>query len=92
MSISTDYRTPVQVNGFSCRNCTDVANAKKGVDPEHPEAGPYGVNADRTRADSYGHPSAVALGGSLADLALSANVGEHAAATRSIGCTVDICC
>jgi hypothetical protein len=34
------------VNGYICRNCTDVDNAKKHIDPAHPKSGPYGVNAD----------------------------------------------
>jgi hypothetical protein len=25
------------VNGYVCRNCTDVDNAKKGIDPAHPK-------------------------------------------------------
>jgi len=31
------------VNGYVCRNCTDVELAKKGVDPAHPHDGPNGV-------------------------------------------------
>jgi len=46
MSIgSTNYPQPVQVNGFTCRNCTDVDNAKKHIDPAHPKSGPYGIDA-----------------------------------------------
>jgi hypothetical protein len=45
MTVSANYPTPVQVNGYSCRNCTDVDYAKKHIDPAHPKAGPYGVNA-----------------------------------------------
>ena len=33
------------VNGFQCRNCTDIDYAKKHIDPAHPQDGPYGVNA-----------------------------------------------
>lgn len=43
---STDYPHPVQVNGFTCRNCTDVDKAKKHIDPAHPRSGPYGIDAD----------------------------------------------
>jgi hypothetical protein len=46
MAISGDYAQPVNVNGFSCKNCTDVDYAKKHIDPAHPKSGPYGVNAD----------------------------------------------
>jgi hypothetical protein len=45
MAIGTDYSTPVQVNGFTCRNCTDVDYAKKHIDPAHPKWGPYGIDA-----------------------------------------------
>lgn len=52
MPISADYARPVQVNGFACYNCTDVANAKKHIDPAHPQSGPYDINAaqDPTRS------------------------------------------
>jgi hypothetical protein len=42
---STDYPHPVQVNGFLCRNCTEVDRAKKHIDPAHPRSGPYGIDA-----------------------------------------------
>jgi hypothetical protein len=45
MAISGDYPHPVQVNGFLCKNCTDVDYAKKHIDPAHPRSGPYGVDA-----------------------------------------------
>ena len=45
MAVSTDYPTPVMVNGFRCKNCTDVDYAKKHIDPAHPKSGPYGINA-----------------------------------------------
>lgn len=45
MSISGDYAHPVTVNGFSCKNCTDVDYAKKHIDPAHPKDGPYGLDA-----------------------------------------------
>jgi hypothetical protein len=37
------------VNGFVCRDCTDVDRAKKGIDPAHPKDGPY--RADKKRED-----------------------------------------
>lgn len=86
MSISGDYPQPVTVNGFTCRNCTDVDYAKKHIDPAHPKSGPYGVTAesDPTR------DQAVTLGGRLGDLA-----AQSAAATTSVqatapGRTVDV--
>jgi hypothetical protein len=33
------------VNGYPCKNCTDVDYAKKNIDPAHPKDGPNGVNA-----------------------------------------------
>ncbi len=44
-SVNGDYPHPVQVNGFQCRNCTDVGYAKKHIDPAHPKSGPYDVTA-----------------------------------------------
>ena len=60
MSASADYARPVQVNGFACHNCTDVANAKKHIDPAHPQSGPYDINAaqDPTRS---AQPSSASL-------------------------------
>lgn len=50
MAISSDYPAPINVNGFSCRNCTDVAFAEKNIDPVHPENGPFDINADKKAA------------------------------------------
>ena len=69
MAISTDYTSPIQVNGYSCRNCTDVAYAKKGIDPTHPKSGPYGINA---ATDPDRRTEAVSLGGRLAEMDLNA--------------------
>lgn len=66
MTIGSDYPTPLIVNGFSCKNCTDVDYAKRHIDPEHPKSGPYGINAkDDPTVKST---SAVVFGGSLANL------------------------
>lgn len=62
MAISADYSTPVQINGYSCKNCTDVAYAKKHIDPEHPKSGPYNVNAS---VDPSRVTEAVVYGGNL---------------------------
>ena len=48
MAISGDYPHPVMVNSYSCRNCTDVDRAKRGIDPAHPQNGPYGINQPKT--------------------------------------------
>jgi hypothetical protein len=42
---SVNYPSPVMVNGYSCQNCSQVDEAKAHIDPQHPNAGPYGVNA-----------------------------------------------
>lgn len=46
MAINGDYSRPVKVNGFRCRNCTDVANARKNIDPAHPRSGPFNSTAE----------------------------------------------
>jgi hypothetical protein len=49
------------VNGYVCRNCTDVANAKKGVDPARPKDGPEGAfAADRSERSDKSAPSEAA--------------------------------
>jgi hypothetical protein len=69
MAVSTDYSTPVTVNGFSCRNCTDVDYAKKHIDPAHPKSGPYGIDAkDDPTAQKTADPAAVTFGGALSGL------------------------
>jgi hypothetical protein len=40
------------VNGYPCKNCTDVEYAKKGIDPAHPKDGPNGVYAADKAQDS----------------------------------------
>jgi hypothetical protein len=58
VSISGDYAHPVTVNGFSCKNCTDVDYAKKHIDPARPKDGPYGLDAkDKTEKDEPVKPA-----------------------------------
>jgi hypothetical protein len=76
---STNYAQPVHVNGFICRNCTDVDNAKKHIDPAHPKSGPYGVNA---ATDPTNPKSLIQSGGALPD--------TQASAVQSTGRLVDI--
>lgn len=85
MAISTvNYPTPVMVNGFSCQNCTQVDEAKAHIDPQHPSAGPYGVNAkaDPSLAGKQLNATtgAVTFGGSLSG---SGNSGSSPAAQLS---------
>ena len=84
MAISTDYANPVTVNGFSCRNCTDVDNAKKHIDPAHPRSGPYDINA---RTDPT-QPAAVRFGGALT--ALNGAAAPDSAAPDRPGRQLDI--
>lgn len=44
MAISSDYSAPVWVNGFACRNCSEVDQARRNIDPANPSAGPFGLN------------------------------------------------
>lgn len=67
MTISGDYATPVYVNGFQCKNCTDVDNAKKNIDPAHPKAGPFGIDA--AQDPGANQDAAVKFGGQLSKLA-----------------------
>lgn len=61
------------VNGYVCRNCTDVEYAKKGVDPARPKDGPAGVaraveaeRVQRAAEVKSGRGPSVAFGGGLA--------------------------
>ena len=66
MTIGTNYPIPVQVNGYLCKNCTDVDLAKKHIDPAHPRSGPYGINA---KVDpTVNKAAAVIFGGALSSL------------------------
>ncbi len=51
MPVSADYSLPVRVNGYSCKNCSEVDTAKRHVDPAHPRSGPDNRDAtiDPTR-------------------------------------------
>jgi len=58
LEVGTTYPHPVLVNGFSCRNCSDVSLAEKNIDPAHPQAGPFGVNDPKAAEKSYFSPEA----------------------------------
>jgi hypothetical protein len=67
MAISANYPAPVYVNGFPCKNCTDVDYAKKNIDPAHPKSGPFGIDA---KVDPSVNPAAaVTLAGATSGLA-----------------------
>jgi len=68
MAISSNYPSPVMVNGYSCKNCTDVDYAKKHIDPAHPKDGPYGVTKTEGAKDvgaARRATDAVSFGGAL---------------------------
>src|SRR3954468_21648777 len=79
MSINGNYSAPVSVNGYQCWNCTDVDNAKKHIDPAHPKAGPYGVDAadDPTLRNDPKVRAAVVFGGNLGDPATADTSGSR---------------
>jgi len=104
MAIGGNYPMPVTVNGFLCRNCTDVDYAKKHIDPAHPKSGPYGIDAKDDPTVKKAPPSAVILGGNLSslnakqtaaaagDAAVPANQpgGAAAVSATAIGTQLDI--
>jgi hypothetical protein len=79
VTISANYPTPVQVNGYTCKNCTDVDYAKKHIDPAHPKSGPYGIDAkdDPSVTSKPATAASVTFGGGLAGL--NATAGRLAA-------------
>ena len=88
MSIGTDYPQPVTVNGFSCKNCTDVDYAKKHIDPAHPRSGPYGVNAkDDPTVKAH---SAFKFDGALKGVSDSASAGLTTQQASAPGQSVNI--
>jgi hypothetical protein len=87
MTINGNYSAPVSVNGYQCWNCTDVDNAKKHVDPEHPKAGPYGVDAanDPGLRNDPKARAAVVFGGALGGLEEASSAPQ-----KNIGVLLDI--
>jgi hypothetical protein len=88
---NVNYPTPVNVNGYSCKNCTDVDNAKRNIDPQRPQDGPFGVNRlpkpgeAKTAADAVGAANsspAVVLGGRLALIARADGSATSPSATQ----------
>jgi hypothetical protein len=85
LSINTvNYPTPVTVNGYSCKNCTDVDNAKRNIDPSHPKDGPFGVNKIDKPGSTPAHGPAVTLGGALAHVAATSAPGQAPSATQGL--------
>jgi hypothetical protein len=82
-AISSNYSTPILVNGFACRNCTDVGYAKKHIDPEHPKSGPFNVSADN---DPSRKSQAVIFGGTIA----KADASTSSTHAKQRGAIVDV--
>jgi hypothetical protein len=84
---TVNYPSPVTVNGYSCKNCTDVDYAKKNIDPAHPKDGPYGVNAKPISAASSPKAQetpAVTFGGVLAGVSQTAKGNAPPTATQGL--------
>jgi hypothetical protein len=91
MAIGTDYSTPVTVNGYACKNCTDVANATKHIDPQHPRSGPYGVNAQDDPTVKQNAPTrsdSITFGGALAGVNDSGKTATDPRAGAQLDVTV----
>jgi hypothetical protein len=62
------------VNGYPCRDCTDVAYAKKNIDPAHPKDPPK----DFAFAQGSNFPAkAVEFGGALASLNVASSASSQ---------------
>ena len=93
MTVNGNYSQPVTVNGYLCWNCTDVDNAKRHIDPQHPKSGPYGIDAseDPTLSNKTPEQRAVLFGGSLGALSkatLQSQSNQEAQST--IGSNLDV--
>jgi hypothetical protein len=81
---TVNYPSPITVNSYSCKNCTDVDLAKQHVDPSHPKDGPYGVNAKDHAASpaSKSDTPAVTFGGVLAGVLQRPSTSAQPSATQ----------
>jgi hypothetical protein len=76
---SVNYPAPVQVNGFSCRNCSDVSLAQKNIDPAHPGSGANNKDAATDPSRTAADPVRVAAAKKASDAAQAHVVGYTAA-------------
>jgi len=79
------------VNGYRCKDCTDVAYAKKNIDPAHPKDGPFGIDRQDKAAppepgDSFGQ--AVKFDGALSGAEESRGADRHR--PKDAGAVLDI--
>jgi len=86
MSVSVNYPSPVMVNGYSCKNCTDVDYAKNHIDPAHPKDGPFGIDAKDARRQT----PAVTFGGVLAAAVSPLAQGATPSATQGLRLDVSV--
>ena len=89
---SVNYPTPILVNGFRCKNCTDVDYAKKHIDPQHPKDGPYGINRSGNAGGAttdLTHGPAVVIDGRIVQPA-SATDKAAGATSATQGVKVDV--
>ena len=88
---TVNYPYPVTVNGYSCKNCTDVDYAKKDIDPAHPADGPFGIDAKSRPQPALGadastktHSPAVKLDGALAGASAASSAPQAPTATQGL--------
>lgn len=76
---SVNYSSPVTVHGYSCKNCTEVDLANKGIDPEHPGSGPFDRDAATDPSRKSTDPVRVAATKRAAEHAAQKLVGYSSA-------------
>ena len=82
---SVDYASPVSVNGFSCRNCTDVGLANKHIDAAHPKSGVNDQDAASDTSRGSTDPVKVAASRKAAETAMTQVVGYSTTGYRTAG-------
>lgn len=50
------------INGFVCKDCTDIDYAKKHIDPAHPKNGPYDINKPKDDDKATADPAVLYAG------------------------------
>ena len=81
---TVNYPSPITVNGYSCKNCTDVDYAKRHIDPAHPKDGPYGVDAKDHTPSTLTPKPAIQFGGALAGVTQASNTAQPPSATQGL--------
>ncbi len=83
---AVNYPTPVQVNGFPCRNCSEVSLATKGIDPQHPESGAANRDAASEPTRAVSDPARMAAARRSAEAIMQTPVGysERGAVTGDV--------